>query len=472
MKNIHLALALILPASSFASTIAIIDSGTDYKHKELAGQYLVNKDVVADNKKDDDKNGAVDDVYGYNFAEQNAQVIDYKYLDRLKPSMPEIHKLFEVQVRVLDGSATQEDKDWIKSKKDDKAFLKELQVFGNFAHGSHVAGITAGLSTSPLKDNHPFAVKLIPTEVKLPFSVQYARSETFRKTVEMAKGGIPTSLKEFLLSIGLKFFATQQSKIFSVISKYVDARKSDVANGSFGTGFEQAKMIVGALYNMVFTKAERSEAKLNEFTMEFMQHVLIASRQLVVNAPNTLFVFAAGNDGSNNDIYPSSPANLREDNTITVAATLRNRELASFSNFGNKVDVAAPGVGISSAYPGDDRGLMSGTSQAAPYVTGVAAEIKNRNPALKPVEIKAILTGTVDTKVWLVGKVLSSGIVNPDRAFVAAELSKEMSVYEAVTASRIRVKDMETEEMPSRTGRLSTISAADALLVRMPSPIE
>jgi hypothetical protein len=74
--------------------------------------------------------------------------------------------------------------------------------------------------------------------------------------------------------------------------------------------------------------------------------------------------------------------------------------------------------------------------------------------------------------VWLVGKVLSSGIVNPDRAFVAAELSKEMSVYEAVTASRIRVKDMETEEMPSRTGRLSTISAADALLVRMPSPIE
>jgi subtilisin family serine protease len=478
MKRITLALALAaLPASSFAATIAVIDSGTDYQHRDLAGQYFVNEFEVPGNEVDEDNNGLKDDVYGWNFAESNASVIDYKYLDRLRPTMPEIKKLFEIQVRTIDGTATEEEKNWIKSKKDDQKFLKELQIFGNFAHGTHVAGISAGHSTSVKKDNHPFGIKLIPTEVKLPFSQAYATSPAFQTALRTAKIGIPTGLKEMLLEFGLRFIASQQSKVFAPISEYVNARGAHVANGSFGTGYTQAKMIVGTMYNLIFKEEERSNEKLEEFTQGFMQQVLIAARALVTSAPNTLFVFAAGNDGVDNTPFPASPANLKEDNTITVAATTRNRELAPFSNYGTKVEVAAPGVGIASLYPGDDHGLMSGTSQAAPYVAMVAAEIHNQNPDLRPIDIKNILMGTVDTKDWLIGKVTSSGVVNPDRASLAASLSKTMAVHEAVDQSRKEVADKEVEEAPvpptSGPGPIHTLmSASDHLVLPLPSPIQ
>lgn len=453
MKKLITVFALVaLPASVFASTIAVIDSGSDYLHRDMAAQYSINSKEIASNKTDDDANGFKDDVYGWNFAENNETVIDYKYLDRLKPSMPDIHKFFEVQVRLLDKTASSEDIAWIKAKRDDEKFIKELQVFGNFAHGTHVAGITAGHSTTVDKDIHPFAVKIIPTEIKLPFSVQFAQSPEFRALMSIDAQGeskIPTELRELLFDGGLQLLAKFQTKIFVKIGGYVNSRGADVANGSFGTGYVQAKMIVEMLYNLVFKEHERNPVKLEEHTKFFMQRVLIGARDMVTLAPSTLYVWAAGNDGTDNDAYPVSPANIRADNSITVAATLRNRELASFSNYGSKVDVAAPGVGISSLYPGSELGLMSGTSQAAPYVAGVAASIKNMNPNLKASEIKEILIGTVDTKTWLIGKVKSSGLVNPGRATEAALLSKEMSVYEAITTSRSRVKDLEINEQPS-----------------------
>ncbi len=449
-----LALFALLPASTFAATIAIIDSGSDYSHTALAPQYDANSKEIPDNKTDDDKNGVIDDVYGYNFAEKNNLVIDMSYLERLKPNMADIHRLFEIQVRALEKTANQADKDWYKAKIADETFLKELQVFGNFAHGTHVAGITGGHSTKVEVENHPYAVKIIPTEVKLPFSVKFAQSPEFRSMMNMGPGGgskIPVSLREALFPAALQLLAKFQTKIFGTVGTYVNARGSDIANGSFGIGYEQAGKIVEMLYNLVFKEEERNPAKLQEFNAFYMQRILTGARVMVDTAPNTFFVFAAGNDGSDNDAKPVSPANVGTDNSISVAATLFNRELASFSNYGTKVDVAAPGVGIKSLYPGNDFGLMSGTSQASPYVAGVAASIKNANPALKPSEIKQILMSTVDTKPWLIGKVKSSGIVNPARAVDAAVLSKTMSVYNASNAAMSRVKDLEIDEAPTTT---------------------
>src|SRR5690606_10906985 len=114
-------------------------------------------------------------------------------------------------------------------------------------------------------------------------------------------------------------------------------------------------------------------------------------------APNTLFVLAAGNDGMDNDRFPTAPANVKLDNAITVAATMNNEDLASFSNYGARmVDVAAPGVGILSSVPGNDRLHLSGTSQAAPYVSNVAGRIVDANLALRPAQIRTILMETVD----------------------------------------------------------------------------
>jgi len=443
----YLCLGTMLASSgAFAAKIAVIDSGVDYRHKFLAEHYVTNDGEIKANTIDDDNNGYVDDFYGWNFAENNNQVIDYSYLGRFNSDVP---KFFEVQAAILEGTATEADKDWMKAKRNDEKFIKELSVFGNFAHGTHVSGI----SIRDQKDNHVFGIKLIPTEVKLPFSLgkvlSLIRSTTASDRVAGEKGGIKDALKEFGLNFGLKTLAQQQSKLLTTVGQYTASMKADVANGSFGTGYPQAKMIVEQLYNLLYKEAERDPAQLEKFTKTFLNEMVSSMRAFVAAAPDTVFVFAAGNDGSDNDVYPASPTNVKADNVISVAATMKNNSLAVFSNYGKKmVDVAAPGVGILSSYPGDDMGMMSGTSQAAPYVTNVVATMKSANPKLTPAEVKMMLIATVDKKEWLQGKVTSNGIVNPERAAMSAKLSNTMDVYSAIAESRGRVKDMEIESLP------------------------
>ncbi len=450
---------------AFAAKIAIIDSGVDYRHKFLANQYATNAGEAKDNTIDDDKNGYVDDFYGWNFAESNNQVIDYSYLGRFTSEVP---KFFEIQAAILEGTATDADKEWMKSKREDEKFIKELSVFGNFAHGTHVAGISA----RDQKENQVFGIKLIPTEVKLPFNLgkilSLIRSTTAQERAAGEKGGFKDALKEIGLNFGLKTLAQQQSKLLTVIGGYTAAMKADVANGSFGTGYPQAKMIVEALYNLLYKEEERSAEQLEKFTKTFMNELVTAMSGFVKAAPDTLFVFAAGNDGSDNDVYPASPTNVKADNVISVAATMKNNSLATFSNYGKRmVDVAAPGVGITSSYPGDDMGMMSGTSQAAPYVTNVAAAMKAQNSKLTPAELKMMLIATVDKKEWLAGKVTSNGLVNPERATMAAKLSATMDVYSAIAESRSRVQDMAVESL-TKSIRIPG-SSEEAMVLPLPS---
>lgn len=101
----------------------------------------------------------------------------------------------------------------------------------------------------------------------------------------------------------------------------------------------------------------------------------------------TLVVVAAGND--NVDCSNYSPAS--NSNVYTVSALSKNDRKASYSNYGTKVEVSAPGDNILSTVPNGKYAYMSGTSMAAPIVSAVAAMIKAENPNLTPSEIKQIL---------------------------------------------------------------------------------
>jgi subtilisin family serine protease len=112
-----------------------------------------------------------------------------------------------------------------------------------------------------------------------------------------------------------------------------------------------------------------------------------------------LFVAAAGNDALDQDDEAVYPGSYDLDNIISVAALEPDGTLASFSNFGAvNVDIAAPGVDILSTLPGNRVGYSSGTSMAAPHVSGVVGLLKAKFPSKTGAEIKSwILTTGVAT---------------------------------------------------------------------------
>lgn len=138
----------------------------------------------------------------------------------------------------------------------------------------------------------------------------------------------------------------------------------------------------------------------------------------VNNAGNELMkgglaVFAAGNDGVTARQYPAA-----YDNTLAVASLNQSNRRSSFSNYGNWIDISAPGgagatggseaYGILSTIPGGDYGYMSGTSMAAPHVSGVAGLIISAKggPGFTAEKLKEILLTSV-------------GPLNPDEAHVS-----------------------------------------------------
>lgn len=130
-----------------------------------------------------------------------------------------------------------------------------------------------------------------------------------------------------------------------------------------------------------------------------------------------LFVAAAGNDSSSNDKRPHYPSNYNLPNVISVAALDRSDNLASFSNFGVKtVHIAAPGKDILSTWLKDDFREASGTSMAAPQVSGVAALILASEPNISVEKLRERILKSVDKLDSLNGKVENGGRLNAAKA--------------------------------------------------------
>ena len=142
-----------------------------------------------------------------------------------------------------------------------------------------------------------------------------------------------------------------------------------------------------------------------------------------LNSRGILLVTAAGNGNShgmgvNMDINPAYPSAYNFLNQINVAASTSLNFLIGFSNFGRKtVHVAAPGVGIYSTVPNNEVETMSGTSMAAPVVSGAAALLWSAVPTATAEQIKKALIQSVDRNPSAVLEVSSGGVINVDNAF-------------------------------------------------------
>lgn len=431
-KSQFLGLGLLLAVNvASAANIAIVDSGNDFEHKDLKAKAWINPIEIAGNDRDEDKNGYPDDINGWNFADNNNVLIDYSYA---WSDTADVRKFFDIQLKSFLGTLTAEDRAWANAKIKEEKFIKDITVFGNYMHGTHVTGIAAKFSN----DAKMIGIKLIPTEVKLP-GKESANLVIKTGAKSEVIGTEDKGLKETLVKKALEALAKQQSAVYGDIGRYINGAKASVMNGSFGTSYDAISGVISQLYKSIFKKDPTPE-ELKVYVDHFFVTAVEQTKAFTNSAPNTLFIFAAGNDGSNNDIKPTTPTNVVAENKISVAATLGDQALASFSNYGVKnVEVAAPGVGILSTAPKDTYIHVSGTSQAAPYVAGVAGAVKDANPKLDFRGIKKIILETVDVKEWLKGKVSTSGLVSAERAVRAAELSRTMDLAAAIAQSKVDI---------------------------------
>ncbi|WP_158265703.1 S8 family serine peptidase [Blastopirellula marina] len=276
--------------------IAVIDTGVDYAHPDLINSMWVNPGEIAGDGIDNDGNGFVDDVYGYDFLNNDGDPMD----DNM--------------------------------------------------HGTHVAGTIAA------EGNNSQGVVGVASNASI-MALKFLSASGSGSTADAVRA---------------LNYATMMKKLYGV--------NVVATNNSWGGGEYSS-----ALYSAI--KASGDE--------------------------NILFVAAAGNDGVNNDVTPQYPANYGLDNVISVAATDANDQLASFSNYGaGSVDIAAPGVGIVSTITRGRYLSLSGTSMAAPHVSGVIALAYAVNPSATMDQIKAAILSGADSVSGLQGKVATGGRLN------------------------------------------------------------
>lgn len=152
-----------------------------------------------------------------------------------------------------------------------------------------------------------------------------------------------------------------------------------------------------------------------------------AEKDAMLNASNILFVIAAGNSGTDLSETPEYPACYYNDNSIVVANIDKNGYLAPDSNYGGPTDLAAPGTAIISTMPYNLYEPKSGTSAAAPFVTGICGVIWNQNETLTPEQVKAYVTNSSNVTLLdtLKDKTISGGVLNAYKSIVCPSLSDE-----------------------------------------------
>lgn len=276
--------------------VAVVDTGIATSHPDLAPNLWVNPGEIAGNGVDDDGNGKVDDVSGWNFVGRNSDAGDDD------PDRHGTHVSSIIGARGNDGGG--------------------------------IAGIA-------------WSVKLLP--LKACDRLGWCRSSNIAAAVE---------------------YATQ----------------------------------VGAhVLNASFSGPDYSQVERDAFA-----------------AFPGLVVTAAGNETADLNATPAYPACFASANILAVAASDRDDGLAFFSNFGTTcVELAAPGTGIpSDGAPDGSVDLLSGTSAAAPHVTGVVALLKAQEPNRTTAELRAALLEAVEPRAGLSGKVATGGRLNAYQALL------------------------------------------------------
>lgn len=415
--------------------VAVIDGGIDTTHEDLKGNLWINPKEIAGNGIDDDNNGYIDDIYGWNFIggpegnveEENMELTrlyramkkaekegslksdsdgwdeyvsikeDYEKesgeAEEMQTYFERLEWIYSMSEDLLSKHLGKEDftMDEVRSIKTTNDDLRNAQEF-------FIVIDKEGLKKSDLVEAKEHFDKMVDYYLNLEFTPRtivgddpsalsdslYGNNDVMGgdpshgthvagiigavRNNDLGMDGIATNVK--LMTIRAVPDGDERDKDIALGIRYAVNNGADVINMSFGKYYSpHTKMVFDAI-----AYAERN---------------------------GVIMVHAAGNDASDIDGKPHFPtktfANTNSENHywIEVGASSSNPKKglpATFSNYGTKtVDIFAPGVDIYSCVPGSEYRAMSGTSMAAPVVTGVVALMLNYYPDLDKAKVKEII---------------------------------------------------------------------------------
>jgi subtilisin family serine protease len=452
--------------------VGVIDSGIDIEHEDLKDVLWTNTKEIPGNGIDDDNNGYVDDIHGWNFLGGNGDPA---------PEQLEITRIVAKLNPRFEGKTIE------NISEADKADFKKYQEY---------------LEAYKASSSRHFQTLVRMEQIGANFAAvkEYLGKDSF--TIEDLQG-INTEDEMLKAQVGdliglygrgldedafLEYYATQKKNKnydFNFNGRtIVGDNPEDITDTNYGNGFvigskdeeshgtHVSGIILASRNNNIGLNGVANNAKLLVVRAvpdgdERDKDVALAIRYAVDNgakvinmsfgkgfSPNKEWVFdaikyaaekdvllvhAAGNDNKNIDVKDNWPNDSEDkineisDNVITIGAMSSNFNEnlpASFSNYGKlNVDVFGPGVQIYSTVPKDEYAKYSGTSMASPEVAGIATLIRSYYPELSASQVKHIIMNS-GVKVNL--QVLIPGKKDEKAAF--SNLSKAGSIANAYNA--------------------------------------
>ncbi|MES2239567.1 MAG: S8 family peptidase [Bacteroidota bacterium] len=444
--------------------VGIVDSGVDIEHEDLKSVIWTNTKEIPNNGIDDDKNGYIDDIHGWNFlGDITKEHLEYERIIKDKSLVDEatyqeakknqdkkigdaqneknylanlstqttksdkaIQKQLGKEVYTADELNAVESKDTLVQKS--KAFMQRM-----FSYGIPVADLKVELQKEiDAKDeilkqsstdidyrkvlgDNPNDITdtkygnnnvMGPDKKEILHGTHVAGIVAQVRNNNIGGDGIANNVE--ILTVRAVPDGDEYDKDIALAIRYAVDNGAKVINGSFGKSFSPQK-------NWVFDAIKYAAEK------------------------DVLIVHAAGNDAKNIDYYDNFPNDSEDkkteisDNLITVGALNFEYDqniVARFSNIGKiNVDVFAPGVKIYASTPDNTYRFLQGTSMAAPNVAGVAALIRSYYPKLTASQVKHIL---MDSGVAINQNVVVGG--NPKDIRPFNELSKTGKIVNAYNA--------------------------------------
>jgi subtilisin family serine protease len=433
--------------------VAVLDSGIDLNHEDLDEVIWTNTDEKPGNGLDDDGNGYVDDIHGYNFlGEAYHEQLEYARILRLELGdealRAEAQKKLDKELK-----EARETRQMLQSTQQQTTQILDLvkqsheAVSNELGKSDYTTEEVAAISTTDpamqryisviqqmfnYGDSIPEVITLIEEDIDRATEgltyyndrVEYKLNVDFdgRKVV----GDDPYDFNDRSYGNGNPVNRVEDESHGTHVAGIIAAERNNGlgANGvanhveimslrAVPNGDEYDKDIALAIRYAADNGAKIINASFGKAFSPNAEWVYDAIRY--ASEKDVLIVHAAGNDAldlddKNNTNYPNDhkigDAEFA-DNVITVGAlnnTYGSEMVASFSNYGSaNVDVFAPGGGIYSTMPGNKYKFQGGTSMAAPAVSGIAALIRSYFPKLSASEVKQVLMDSgLSTKIQVV----------------------------------------------------------------------